>query len=61
MTESFEPHGAEATSKRVIAGMADKSVIDSLIANPSESLSVELKRWIDPTQADPCLSLRLAG
>ena len=29
--------------------MAEKSVIDALIANPSESLTVELKRWIDPT------------
>jgi hypothetical protein len=30
--------------------MAEKSVIDALVANPTESLSVELKRWIDPTQ-----------
>jgi hypothetical protein len=27
----------------------DKSVVDSIVGNPSESLSVELKRWIDPT------------
>lgn len=31
--------------------MVEKSVIDGLVGNPSESLSVELKRWIDPTQA----------
>lgn len=30
--------------------MIDKSIIDGLIANPSASLNVELKRWIDPTQ-----------
>jgi hypothetical protein len=30
--------------------MIEQSVVDALIANPSESLNVELKRWIDPTQ-----------
>jgi hypothetical protein len=30
--------------------MIEKSVIDGLVGNPSESLNVELKRWIDPTQ-----------
>jgi hypothetical protein len=30
--------------------MIDKSIIDGLVANPSETLNVELKRWIDPTQ-----------
>jgi hypothetical protein len=30
--------------------MIEKSLIDRLIGNPSESLNVELKRWIDPTQ-----------
>jgi hypothetical protein len=29
--------------------MAEKSVIDGLLENPSEALNVELKRWIDPT------------
>jgi hypothetical protein len=32
--------------------MVEKSVIDGLVGNPSESLSVELKRWIDSTQPD---------
>jgi hypothetical protein len=26
----------------------DKSVVDALIENPSESLAVEIKRWIYP-------------
>jgi hypothetical protein len=26
-------------------------VIEGLVGNPAESLTVELKRWIDPTQA----------
>ncbi len=30
--------------------MIEKSVIDGLVANPSESLNVEVKRWIDPTK-----------
>src|ERR1700730_12080052 len=30
--------------------MIEKSVIERLVGNPSESLNVELKRWIDPTQ-----------
>jgi hypothetical protein len=30
--------------------MVDKSIIDGLVANRSETLNVELKRWIDPTQ-----------
>jgi len=30
--------------------MIEKSVIDALVGNPSESLNVELKRWIDPAQ-----------
>jgi hypothetical protein len=30
--------------------MIEKSVIAGLVGNPSESLNVELKRWIDPTQ-----------
>jgi hypothetical protein len=30
--------------------MIEKAVIDALVANPSESLNVETKRWIDPTQ-----------
>jgi hypothetical protein len=30
--------------------MIEKSVIEGLVGNPSESLNVELKRWIDPTQ-----------
>jgi hypothetical protein len=30
--------------------MIEKSVIDGLVGNPSESLNVELKRWIDPTE-----------
>jgi hypothetical protein len=30
--------------------MIEKSVIDGLVGNPSESLNVEIKRWIDPTQ-----------
>ena len=30
--------------------MIDKSIIDRLVENPSEALSVELKRWIEPTQ-----------
>jgi hypothetical protein len=28
----------------------ENSVIEGLVGNPSESLTVELKRWIDPTQ-----------
>src|ERR1700748_2818201 len=28
----------------------DKSVVDSLVGRPSESLAVESKRWIDPTK-----------
>jgi hypothetical protein len=31
--------------------MIEKSVIDSLIGSPSESLNVELKRWINPTES----------
>jgi hypothetical protein len=31
--------------------MKEKSQIDALVSNPSEGLTVELKRWIDPTQA----------
>ena len=31
--------------------MIEKSVIDGLVGNPSESLNVEVKRWIDPTQS----------
>src|SRR6185437_13354369 len=27
----------------------DQSVIDSLVANPAETLTVERKRWIDPS------------
>jgi hypothetical protein len=30
--------------------MAEKTVVDELIANLSESLTVAVKRWIDPTQ-----------
>jgi hypothetical protein len=30
--------------------MIEKSVIEGLVASPSESLNVEIKRWIDPTQ-----------
>ena len=30
--------------------MIEQSVIAGLVGNPSESLTVELKRWIDPTQ-----------
>lgn len=30
--------------------MIEKSVVQALVENPSESLTVELKRWIDPTQ-----------
>jgi hypothetical protein len=30
--------------------MIEKSVIDGLVASPSETLNVEIKRWIDPTQ-----------
>jgi hypothetical protein len=30
--------------------MIEKSIIDGLVANPSENLNVEVKRWIDPTQ-----------
>src|ERR1700730_15257894 len=30
--------------------MIEQSVIDGLVGNPSETLSVELERWIDPTQ-----------
>ena len=30
--------------------MIEQSVVDALIGNPSESLNVELKRWIDPSQ-----------
>jgi hypothetical protein len=30
--------------------MIEKSIVDALVGNPSESLNVELKRWIDPTQ-----------
>jgi predicted HTH transcriptional regulator len=29
--------------------MIEKSVIDALVGSPSESLNVEIKRWIDPT------------
>lgn len=29
--------------------MADRKLIEALVANPSESLTVEVKRWIDPT------------
>ena len=29
----------------------EKSVVDALIDRPSESLAVEIKRWIDPTTA----------
>jgi hypothetical protein len=28
--------------------MIERSVIDALVGNPSESLNVELKRWLDP-------------
>jgi hypothetical protein len=31
--------------------MIEESVIEGLIGNPSESLNVEVKRWIDPTQS----------
>ena len=30
--------------------MVEKSIIDGLVANPSEGLNVELKRWVDPTR-----------
>src|ERR1035438_72834 len=30
--------------------MIERSVIEGIVGNPSESLSVELKRWIDSTQ-----------
>src|SRR5271156_2767698 len=30
--------------------MTEKSQINALVSNPSEGLTVELKRWIDPTQ-----------
>ena len=30
--------------------MIEQTVVDGLIENPSESLNVEMKRWIDPTQ-----------
>jgi hypothetical protein len=30
--------------------MIEKSVIEGLVGSPSESLNVEIKRWIDPTQ-----------
>jgi predicted HTH transcriptional regulator len=30
--------------------MIEKSVIDGLVGNPSESLNVETKRWINPTE-----------
>ncbi|WP_058606190.1 hypothetical protein [Pseudomonas parafulva] len=30
--------------------MAEKSVVDAIVASPSESLTVEIKTWIDPTQ-----------
>src|ERR1700739_1509427 len=30
--------------------MVERSVIKELVENPTESLSTELKRWIDPTQ-----------
>lgn len=30
--------------------MADKEFIDALVASPSESLTVEVKRWIDPNK-----------
>ena len=30
--------------------MIEQSVIERLVGSPSESLSVELKRWIDPTE-----------
>jgi hypothetical protein len=33
--------------------MIEESVIEGLIGNPSESLNVEVKRWIDPTQPRP--------
>jgi hypothetical protein len=31
--------------------MIEKSIIDALVANPSETLAVEIKRWIDPATA----------
>lgn len=30
--------------------MLERSIIQGLVENPSESLTVEIKRWIDPTQ-----------
>lgn len=30
----------------------DQSLINALVSRPSEALSVELKRWIDPTSAE---------
>jgi hypothetical protein len=30
--------------------MIEKSMVDGLVGSPSESLNVEIKRWIDPTQ-----------
>lgn len=30
--------------------MAEKSIVDALVADPSEGLAVEVKRWIDPSQ-----------
>jgi len=30
--------------------MIEKSIIEALVGSPSESLNVEIKRWIDPTQ-----------
>jgi hypothetical protein len=36
--------------EHVSSPMIEKSVIDGLVGNPSETLNVELKRWIDPTQ-----------
>jgi hypothetical protein len=30
--------------------VVEKSIIDGLVANPSEGLNVELKRWVDPTR-----------
>jgi len=38
------PHLAEGRA------VFEKSIIDGLVANPSEGLNVELKRWLDPTQ-----------
>src|SRR5579871_4650872 len=30
--------------------MADRKLIEALVASPSETLAVEVKRWIDPTE-----------